>query len=136
MNFSLQEMALPMKNLVSRSLTASIAIMAALPTMASGQSGGSGAQNGAAVSGVGKTSVIDCQGGPAQVSGTENHISFTGACSGLTVSGVDNQINILLRSGAAIHVSGTDNVVTWRMEGKGRPAISISGVDNRVAAAR
>jgi len=103
---------------------------------ASAQDRGVGTRSGSSVSGVEQAQTIDCRGQPATVSGTDNQISFVGDCPGLTVSGTDNRISITLRPGAPIRVSGVDNVVSWRVAGKGRPQVSVSGVGNSVAAAR
>lgn len=95
----------------------------------------SGTRDGATVNGVEQTLTIDCEGRPAAVSGSDNRITFVGDCPSLTLNGVDNQVTISLRAGAPLKVSGVDNVVTWRVAGKGRPKVSIQGVDNQVRAA-
>ena len=97
---------------------------------------GTGTRNGASINGVDQANRIDCQGRPAEVSGSGNHINFVGDCPSLTVNGVDNQISILLRPGAALRVSGVDNVVNWKVSGKGKPRISVQGVDNQVQPSR
>jgi len=93
---------------------------------------GAGTRNGASINGVDQMHEIDCQGRPAEVSGSDNKINFVGDCPSLTVNGVDNQISIILRPGAPLSVSGVDNVVNWRVSGKGKPRVSVQGVDNRV----
>ena len=95
----------------------------------------SGTRDGASVNGVDQTLTIDCEGRPAAVSGSDNRITFVGDCPSLTLNGVDNQVTISLRAGAPLKVSGVDNIVTWRVNGKGRPKVSIQGVDNEVRAA-
>lgn len=117
-------------------IATSIAALLSIPSAAIAQSRGTGARNGANVSGVEIDQSVDCQGRPATVSGTGNRITFGGDCPGLTVSGTDNEIHITLRPGATIRVSGVDNTVTWRVNGQGRPRVAVSGVGNRVAAAR
>ena len=92
-------------------------------------------RDGATVNGVEQTLTIDCEGRPAAVSGSDNRITFVGDCPSLTLNGVDNQVTISLRAGAPLKVSGVDNIVTWRVNGKGRPKVSIQGVDNQVRAA-
>jgi len=104
--------------------------------LAAQRSNGTGTRDGAAISGVDQAHRIDCEGRPAEVSGSDNHIDFTGDCPSLTVSGVDNRIGIVLRPGAPLSVSGVDNVVTWRVNGKGKPRVSVQGVNNQVQAAR
>ncbi|HWW58235.1 MAG TPA: DUF3060 domain-containing protein [Sphingopyxis sp.] len=106
-------------------------VLAAAP-LAAQQRGGTGTRDGAAVHGVEQVHRIDCGGRPAEVSGSDNRIDFVGDCPGLTVNGVDNEISIVLRPGAPLSVSGVDNVVTWRVNGKGKPRVSVQGVDNRV----
>ena len=93
---------------------------------------GTGTRDGASINGVDQANEIDCQGRPAEVSGSGNHINFVGDCPSLTINGVDNQISILLPPGADLRVSGVDNVVTWQIRGKGKPRISVQGVDNQV----
>ena len=93
---------------------------------------GTGTRDGASVNGVEQAHEIDCEGRPAEVSGSGNRINFVGDCPSLTVNGVDNQISILLPPGADLRVSGVDNVVHWRVNGKGRPRVSVQGVDNQV----
>ena len=109
--------------------------LAAAP-LAAQQRSGTGTRDGAAVHGVEQAHRIDCEGRPAEVSGSDNRIDFVGDCPGLTVNGVDNRISILLRPGAPLHVSGVDNVVTWRVAGKGKPRVSVEGVDNQVGPSR
>ena len=111
-------------------LAASLAIAAAPVAAQPGQ--GTGTRNGASINGVDQAHQIDCRGRPAEVSGSGNNINFVGDCPSLTVNGVDNQISILLRPGASLSVSGVDNVVNWKVSGKGKPQISVQGVDNRV----
>jgi hypothetical protein len=112
--------------------TFAIPLMLAAPALAMQRDQGTGTRDGASVNGVDQAQEIDCGGRTAEVSGTGNRINFTGDCSGLTVNGVDNQIGILLRPGAPISVSGVENVVTWRVNGQGKPRISVQGVDNRI----
>lgn len=93
---------------------------------------GTGTRDGASINGVDQAHQIDCEGRPAEVSGSGNRIDFVGDCPGLTVNGVDNQISIILPPGADLRVSGVDNVVSWRIRGNGKPRISVQGVDNQV----
>lgn len=97
---------------------------------------GTGTRDGASINGVDQTHQVDCEGRPAEVSGSGNRINFVGDCPGLTVNGVDNQISIILPPGADLRVSGVDNVVSWRVRGNGRPRISVQGVDNQVRPSR
>ena len=109
--------------------------LGAVPLAAQPQ-GGTGTRDGAAVHGVEQAHRIDCEGRPAEVSGSDNRIDFVGDCPGLTVNGVDNRISIILRPGAPLRVSGVDNVVTWRVAGKGKPRVSVQGVDNQIRPSR
>lgn len=97
---------------------------------------GTGTRDGASINGVDQTHQVDCEGRPAEVSGSGNRINFVGDCPGLTVNGVDNQISIILPPGADLRVSGVDNVVSWRVRGNGKPRISVQGVDNQVRPSR
>ena len=115
-------------------LTANLAFTAA--PLAAQSNSGAGTRDGAAISGVDQAHRIDCEGRPAEVSGSDNNIDFTGDCPSLTVNGVGNRIGITLRPGAPLSVSGVDNVVTWRVAGKGKPKLAVSGVDNQVRPAR
>lgn len=122
-----------------RNISALASICAAtalLVVPAAAQSGTAGTRDGAVVSGVGQSQTIDCQGLSAAVTGSDNDITFTGDCPGLTVTGTGNQVRVTLRPGAPIRVSGVDNSVSWRIAGNGKPRTSISGVNNRVSAAR
>lgn len=121
------------KTFDSKFLIAAGLLGLSLPVQASAQSG---ARDGAAVNGVDQTLTIDCEGRPAAVSGSDNRITFTGDCPSLTLNGVDNEVTINLRAGAPVRVSGVGNIVAWRVNGKGRPKISIQGVDNQVRAAQ
>ena len=112
------------------------ALLIAAPAMAFAQGRGAGTRDGTNVVGVDQSHTVDCGGRPAEVTGTGNRIAYVGDCPALTISGTDNQVSITLRPNAPLHVSGVSNVVTWRVNGKGRPRITVSGVDNRVAAAR
>ena len=111
------------------------AALAAAPISAQPRQG-TGTREGASINGVDQANEVDCQGRPAEVSGSGNRINFVGDCPSLTVNGVDNQISILLPPGADLRVSGVDNVVTWQARGKGKPRISVQGVDNQVRPAR
>jgi len=103
------------------------------PSIAAAQRNqGTGTRDGSSINGVDQAHQVDCEGQPAEVSGSGNRIDFTGDCPALTVNGVDNQISITLRPGAPLRVSGVDNVVTWRVSGKGKPRIAVQGVDNQV----
>ena len=93
---------------------------------------GTGTRDGASINGVDQAHQVDCEGRPAEVSGSGNRIDFVGDCPGLTVNGVDNQISIILPPGADLRVSGVDNVVSWRIRGNGKPRISVQGVGNQV----
>ena len=110
-------------------------VLAASPLAAQPRQG-TGTRDGASINGVDQAHQIDCEGRPAEVSGSGNRIDFVGDCPGLTVNGVDNQIGILLPPGADLRVSGVDNVVTWQVRGKGKPRISVQGVDNQVRPSR
>ncbi|WP_093511664.1 DUF3060 domain-containing protein [Sphingopyxis sp. YR583] len=106
-------------------------ILAAVPSAAQPRQG-TGTRAGASINGVDQANEVDCQGRPAEVSGSGNRINFTGDCPSLTVNGVDNEISILLPPGADLRVSGVDNIVTWQVRGKGKPRVSVQGVDNQV----
>ena len=93
---------------------------------------GTGTRDGASINGVDQANEVDCGGRPAEVSGSGNRINFVGDCPGLTVNGVDNEIHIILPPGAELRVSGVENVVTWQVRGKGKPRVSVQGVDNQV----
>lgn len=106
-------------------------VLAASPIAAQPRQG-TGTRDGASINGVDQAHQVDCEGRPAEVSGSGNRIDFVGDCPGLTVNGVDNQISIILPPGADLRVSGVDNVVSWRIRGNGKPRISVQGVDNQV----
>lgn len=115
---------------------AALLCIVATPSFAAQRNQGAGTREGASINGVDQAHQVDCEGRPAEVSGSGNHINFTGDCPSLTVNGVDNQISITLRPGASLRVSGVDNVVTWRVSGKGKPRVSVQGVDNQVRPGR
>ncbi|MDO9370918.1 MAG: DUF3060 domain-containing protein [Sphingopyxis sp.] len=112
----------------------SLAFVAAPLAAQPGQ--GTGTRDGASINGVEQAHRIDCEGRPAEVSGSDNRIDFVGNCPSLTVNGVDNRISITLPAGAPLRVSGVDNVVTWRVRGPGKPRVSVQGVDNQVGPSR
>ena len=122
-----------LKTLDSKVLIAAGLLGISFPVHAAAQSG---TRDGAAVNGVDQTLTIDCEGRPAAVSGSDNRITFVGDCPSLTLNGVDNQVTVSLRPGAPLKVSGVDNIVTWRINGKGRPKVSIQGVDNQIRAGK
>jgi len=124
-------------HIVPNLLTAAgAALLLASPAMAAAPEGSAGTRNGATIDGVGQELTVDCEGRPAAVTGSDNRIQFVGDCPVLTVTGTDNQVRIVLRAGAPVQVSGVDNIVTWTVNGDGRPRASISGVGNKVAPAR
>ncbi|WP_428683008.1 DUF3060 domain-containing protein [Sphingopyxis sp.] len=109
-----------------------LGLLVTLPAVAAQRNQGTGTRDGSLINGVDQAHQIDCEGRPAEVSGSGNRIDFTGDCPSLIVNGVDNQISITLRPGALVQVSGVENVVTWRVSGKGKPRVSVQGVDNQV----
>lgn len=109
-----------------------LGLLLTAPTFAAQRNQGTGTRDGSSINGVDQAHQIDCEGRPAEVSGSGNRINFTGDCPSLIVNGVDNQISITLRPGAQVQVSGVENVVTWRVSGKGKPRVSVNGVDNQV----
>lgn len=128
-----KEALLSLSNINRNILVSIVALSFAIPMPAIALQ--SGTHDGATVNGVDQTLEIDCKGRPAMVSGSDNQINFIGDCPSLTLNGVDNRVTISLRPGAPVRVSGVDNVVTWRINGKGRPSVSVKGVDNQVRAA-
>lgn len=81
----------------------------------------------ASVSGVGAHRTLVCVGGDITVSGVDNVVELTGDCGKVTVSGVRNEVRI--EAVGIIGVSGFENTVTYR---DGSPQITQSGNGNSV----
>jgi hypothetical protein len=61
----------------------------------------------------GQTASLDCAGGKAGVTGSNNVLTFTGKCTDLELAGSGNKISIQFGPGARIEFVGSDNAVTW-----------------------
>ena len=80
-----------------------------------------------AVTGVGTTRTLACDGSAASISGAGNTVMLTGECSRLEVSGVENTVTV--DAARAIVVSGVGNRVLFR---SGQPTVETSGTGNSV----
>lgn len=90
----------------------------------------------AVLEGAGETSTLDCAGGDAVVTGSENKVTVEGACKKLTVEGSGNVVVAQMRDQSSISVIGTGNRVSWRTLGKTAPRVSSTGVGNSISRAR
>jgi Protein of unknown function (DUF3060) len=94
------------------------------------------ATNDASLNGVEQTTTLNCEGGPASVSGVDNVVKITGNCQSLVVDGTDNEVRISLSASANINVKGVDNRIYWTAPKGTKPRVKISGVDNVVLRAK
>jgi hypothetical protein len=94
------------------------------------------ATNDASLNGVEQTTTLNCEGGPASVSGVDNVVKITGNCQSLVVDGTDNEVRISLSASANITVKGVDNRIYWTAPKGSKPRVKISGVDNVVLRAK
>ena len=80
-----------------------------------------------------ETKSVDCAGDSARVEGNRNTLTITGACRSLDLRGDGNQVTIVLRPGAAVHVEGQKNRIAYRIaRGTQQPEVSVAGVDSIV----
>ncbi|MBL8953522.1 MAG: DUF3060 domain-containing protein [Myxococcaceae bacterium] len=82
---------------------------------------------GHAFTGIAQTEEHEC--GPAEdidVGGANNHVTLTGACGEVTVSGLGQVVT--LDRATAITLSGKNNTVTWK---RGDPKLTKSGSGNQ-----
>lgn len=89
----------------------------------------------ASLEGAGERSTIDCNGGDAEITGSTNQVTVTGACKRLTVEGSGNVVAAQMAAQSTISVTGTNNHVTWTASGQARPRTSSTGVGNSIARA-
>jgi Protein of unknown function (DUF3060) len=85
------------------------------------------AGNNVDVGGSGRHETLLCDGGSVSISGMTNTVEITGHCAKVTVSGVQNKVNV--ESADDIEASGMQNAVTYK---SGSPQINKSGLDNSV----
>lgn len=79
------------------------------------------------VSGTGESRTFECQDNTVTVSGMQNQLEITGHCAAVMVSGIEN--TIVVESVGTIGVSGFDNRVNFHI---GQPEVSNSGQSNVV----
>ncbi|TDW63443.1 DUF3060 family protein [Novosphingobium sp. PhB55] len=89
----------------------------------------------ASLEGAGQTSTLDCGGGTAEITGSQNRVTVEGACTRLVVEGSGNVVTAALAEKATISVVGTSNRISWRAPGKAAPRVSNTGVGNSVSRA-
>jgi hypothetical protein len=85
------------------------------------------------VNGGGRTEMLDCAGGEAQVNGDANRVVLHGDCRSLQVNGASNIVEIDLVPGGTITVTGAGNQVLYAPIDPG-PSISTQGSANVVQA--
>ncbi len=87
---------------------------------------------GHAFTGIAQTEEHACAPGEdIDVSGTNNHLTLTGSCGEVTVSGLGQTVSI--ERAAAITLSGKNNTVTWA---HGEPKVTKSGAGNQASRAQ
>lgn len=113
--------------LTAFSMGSALLLAAAWPAMASAQ---------AVLEGSGEQSALDCDGGTAQITGTDNQVTLSGACTLVKVEGSGNVVLATMASKSAITVIGTGNKVSWKAPGEAKPRISSTGVGNSITRMR
>ncbi len=83
--------------------------------------------------GEGETQTIACAGGAASAFGNRNTVTFTGACTGLTIRGDGNKVGIALAAAAGIDIEGSGNRVSYTAAGA--PKLRVSGSDTAIVPA-
>ena len=82
---------------------------------------------GHAFTGIAQTEAHACaEGENIDVSGTNNHVTLTGPCGEVTVSGLGQSVTV--ETAQEISVSGKNNTVTWS---RGEPKVTRSGSGNQ-----
>jgi hypothetical protein len=84
------------------------------------------------VTGSNVTESLDCRGGGASVTGSDDVLNLTGGCTALKVAGSNNRVIIDVARGATISVTGSNNIVTWKSDGDAPPQVVQTGSDNTV----
>lgn len=81
----------------------------------------------------GQKSVLDCTAGQAQIAGSNNILTLTGACKKLSVLGSNNAITVALTEDAQVQLVGSNNKITWTTPSGRSPSIQELGSGNTVA---
>jgi Protein of unknown function (DUF3060) len=89
-----------------------------------------------AISGSSHNERVDCRGGTLQVSGSSNRVSAVGPCSGVLVSGSSNQIFVDLLPGSPVDLSGSSNVIEYRIFAGAPDAIVHQSGSNNIVERR
>ena len=77
-----------------------------------------------------RTATIACAGAAAEVNGSRNTLTFTGACKGLQIRGEANNVTVALAQGVLIDIEGNGNHVHFTAAGA--PRLRISGSHNQI----
>ncbi len=77
-----------------------------------------------------QTKTLDCAGGWAQIAGSNNNVTFTGNCAGLTIYGSRNAVTVAFQAGARVRFFGSKNAVTWTTPDAKKPRVLHLGAGN------
>ncbi|MBV8335639.1 MAG: DUF3060 domain-containing protein [Alphaproteobacteria bacterium] len=80
----------------------------------------------------GQTARLDCNGGKAEIMGSNNKLTITGRCSALDLAGSGNTITIEFAAGATVQFVGSGNTITWTSVDGKAPKITYIGSNNMV----
>jgi len=78
----------------------------------------------------GKTATLDCSGGGAAITGSNNVLTITGNCTDLRLTGSNNKISIQLGSAARINFVGSNNAIAWTSANGKPPTVNYVGLGN------
>ncbi len=73
---------------------------------------------------------LDCAGGWARIAGSNNNVTFTGNCVGLTIYGSRNTVTAAFQAGARVRFVGSKNEVIWTTPDAKEPKVLHLGVGN------
>lgn len=109
-------------------------VEAGVPVAANASAGGGApAAEAIEVTGDSENRDIDCTGKLVALRGDSNRLRLTGGCTSLVVSGDSNVVEVEMRPGGSILVSGDRTSITYTVKGEGpAPIIRVSGSDSEV----
>lgn len=82
------------------------------------------------VTGNGHHRTFPCNGRKVLIGGSEHVLTFTGVCSSVELSGVNNKLTVQVAPTGSLTVAGADHQVHWQSTGE--PSQEFSGANNKI----
>lgn len=80
----------------------------------------------------GQAATLNCNGGAAQIMGSNNNLTVSGKCSALSVAGSGSKITIEFVPRASASLAGSNNAISWIGADGKKPTMSSVGSGNTV----